>query len=127
MVSKCQIGGQVEQDKTGQVTMFASFTAKPRPFVVNINLMSNNPDFQGSAMASSEEHGPNTSGESLKRGTADGESDEEEKEEKDKEYEKEKDEKKDGKEKDEKEKKEDKEEKKEEKEEKEKDEPSLGN
>ena len=101
MVSKCQIGGQVGQDKTGQVTMFASFTAKPRPFVVNINLMSNNPDFQGSAMASSEENGPiNTPGESLKKGTADGESDEEEKEEKDKEYEKEK---------------------------KEKDEPSLGN
>ena len=122
MVSKCQIGGQVGQDKTGQVTMFASFTAKPRPFVVNINLMSNNPDFQGSAMASSEENGPNTPGESLKRGTADGESDEEEKEEeekdKDKEYEKEK-----------KEEKKEKDEKKEEekKEEKEKDEPSLGN
>ena len=116
MVSKCEIGGQIGQDKTGQVAMFASFTANPRP-VVKI-LMSNNPDLQGSAMASSEEHGPNTPGESLKRGTADGESDEEEKEEeeKDKEYEKEKKE----------EKEETKDEKKDE-EKKEKDEPSLGN
>ena len=94
---------------------FSSPGLNPRPFVVNINLMSNNPDFQGSPMASSEENGPNTPGESLKRGTADGESDEEKEEEEDKEYEKKK------------EKEEEEKDEKKDEEEKEKDEPSLGN
>ena len=46
MVSKCENGGQIGQDKTGQVAMFASFTAKPRA-VVNILMSNIKPGFTG--------------------------------------------------------------------------------